>query len=83
MDKKEHPRVSVTLATGISQKTCEQINLGYRDPRSITPSDYADRETEGILMVPQAGEVLYQLAHPPAWARPDVLETVTKNVDQV
>jgi lactate racemase len=83
VDKKEHPRVSVTLATGISQKTCEQINLGYRDPGSITPSDYADRETEGILMVPQAGEVLYQLAHPPAWARPDVLEAVTKNVDQV
>jgi hypothetical protein len=30
--------------------------------------DFADREDEGVLLVPQAGEVLYQLKNPPGWA---------------
>ena len=57
----EHPRVSVTLATGISAERCRRINLGYRDPASIDVAAWAGREDEGILMVPRAGEMLYRL----------------------
>ncbi len=68
-DGVEKPRITVTLATGISAETCREINLGYRDPASINPQDYADREDEGILYVPKAGEQLYKLKNPPAWQR--------------
>ena len=64
----ETPRAEVTLATQISEAKCRQINLGHRDPASITPDDYANREDEGILLVPHAGERLFRLANPPAWA---------------
>ena len=47
----------------------EAVNLGYRDPATIDPADYADREDEGILYVPKAGEMLYHLKQRPAWAR--------------
>jgi nickel-dependent lactate racemase len=64
----EHCRAQVTLATGISPEVCARINLGYRDPASIRPEDYANREDEGVLLVPKAGEMLFHLRHPPAWA---------------
>lgn len=64
----EKPRIAVTLATGISEDVCRAINLGYRDPSSINVADYADREDEGILYVPKAGEMLYRLKNPPEWA---------------
>jgi nickel-dependent lactate racemase len=64
----EKCRAQVTLATGIPEEVCRKINLGYRDPKSIHPDDYANREDEGILLVPKAGEMLYQLKNPPAWA---------------
>jgi nickel-dependent lactate racemase len=64
----EQCRVQVTLATAIPESTCRKINLGYRDPKSIRTDDYADREDEGVLLVPKAGEVLFQLEHPPKWA---------------
>jgi lactate racemase len=67
----ETPRARVTLATGISEEICRQINLGYRDPGSIRLQDYQNREEEGILLAPKAGEILYQLANPPAWAQGD------------
>ena len=57
----ETPRVQVTLATSIPKEECEVINLGYRDPDSINPDEWKDREDEGRLLVPQAGEVLYRL----------------------
>ncbi|MEA3365630.1 MAG: hypothetical protein U9Q79_08320, partial [Candidatus Hydrogenedentes bacterium] len=57
----EKPRVQVTLATSISKEECEAVNLGYRDPDSINPDDWKDREEEGLLLVPHAGEVLYRL----------------------
>jgi len=57
----EKPRFQVTLASGIPPEVCERINLGYRDPASINPADFADRESEGILLVPKAGEMLYRL----------------------
>lgn len=67
-DGVEEPRARVTLATGIPPETCRRINLGYRDPATIHVDDFADREDEGILLVRKAGEMLYQLKHPPAWA---------------
>ncbi|MBI5094394.1 MAG: DUF2088 domain-containing protein [Candidatus Hydrogenedentes bacterium] len=57
----EKPRVQVTLATGIPEAECRAINLGYRDPDSINPADWMNREDEGLLCVPDAGEVLYRL----------------------
>ena len=65
----EHCRVRVTLATGIPREVCESINLGYRDWRDIRVEDYVNREDEGVLYVPKAGEMLYHLRERPAWAR--------------
>jgi len=56
----ECPRIQVTLATGISPEICREVNLGYRDPASIHPDEWANREDEGILLVPHAGETLYR-----------------------
>ena len=57
----ERPRIQVTLATSIPREVCERVNLGYRDPRTVDPSAWADREDEGLLLVEEAGEVLYRL----------------------
>lgn len=65
----EQCRVKVTLATAIPEEECLAVNLGYRDPATINPEDYANREDEGILYVPKAGEMLYHLKQRPAWAR--------------
>jgi hypothetical protein len=51
----------VILATGIPEDVCREINLGYRDPKTIRKEDFANREEEGILFVPKAGENLYRL----------------------
>jgi nickel-dependent lactate racemase len=64
----EQCRVKVTLATGIPEATCRKINLGYRDPKTIRVEDFSNRETEGVLLVPKAGEMLYRLQDPPAWS---------------
>lgn len=64
----ENCRARVTLATRISPEKCRKINLGYRDPSTINPEDYANREDEGVLLVRKAGEMLYQLDNPPGWA---------------
>lgn len=61
----EKPRVRVTLATGIAKEICEKINLGYRDPDSIHPEEWMNREDEGYLYVPKAGEMLYRLKKNP------------------
>ena len=57
----EKPRARVILATGIPEDVCREINLGYRDPKTIRKEDFANREEEGILFVPKAGENLYRL----------------------
>ena len=62
----ETPRVTVTLATGIPEATCRKINLGYRDPASIDVAAWSGRESEGVLVVPRAGEMLYRLRRRPA-----------------
>jgi lactate racemase len=61
IDGIERPRIQVTLATGIPEQVCRALNLGYRDPASIEPADFANREHLGVLLVPHAGETLYRL----------------------
>ncbi|HID86964.1 MAG TPA: DUF2088 domain-containing protein [Anaerolineae bacterium] len=58
----ERPRIKVTLATGIPEERCRRIHLGYRDPDTIDPEAWADREDEGILLVRKAGEMLYRIS---------------------
>jgi hypothetical protein len=41
------------------------VNLEYCDPRSIRPEEWQGREHEGVLYVPQAGEILYRLKDDP------------------
>ncbi|HIJ65759.1 MAG TPA: DUF2088 domain-containing protein [Candidatus Hydrogenedentes bacterium] len=60
-DGVERPRIDVTLATAIPEDECRTVNLGYRDPATIDPDQWRDREDEGRLLVPHAGEVLYRL----------------------
>ena len=64
----EQSRVTVTLATGIPEAMCKQINLGYVDHRTIDIEDYADRENEGVFLERKAGERLYHLQQRPDWA---------------
>jgi nickel-dependent lactate racemase len=64
-DGVEKPRIDVVLATGIPEEVCHEINLGYMDPAGIDPAAYAHREEEGVLLVPNAGEVLYRLKDAP------------------
>jgi nickel-dependent lactate racemase len=65
----EKCRVKVTLATQIPPEMCAQINMGYRDPATIDIADFENREDEGILYVPKAGEMLYRLSDPPEWQK--------------
>jgi len=57
----ERARIRVTLATGIPEERCQRINLGYIDPTKIDPSEWENREDEGLLLVREAGEILYRL----------------------
>jgi nickel-dependent lactate racemase len=61
----EKPRINVVLATQMSEEYCRKINFDYRDPRSINIDEWKDREDEGILYVPNAGETLYLLKDNP------------------
>ena len=57
----EKPNVRVTLASRISAEDCAHLNLGYLDPAQIKVDDWKNREEEGILFVPKAGELLYRV----------------------
>jgi nickel-dependent lactate racemase len=57
---REEPRIQVTLATSIPEERCRRINLGYLDYRAIDVAEWEGREDEGILVVHNAGEVLYR-----------------------
>ncbi|MFP4548484.1 MAG: lactate racemase domain-containing protein [Fidelibacterota bacterium] len=61
----ETPRINVTLATGIPEEICHKVNLGYMNPDEINEEAWMDREDEGILYVPKAGEMLYRLKNDP------------------
>jgi nickel-dependent lactate racemase len=60
-DGVEEPRISVTLATRIPRERCVRVNLGYLDPDAIKLDEWREREDEGILLVPKAGEMLYRV----------------------
>lgn len=62
IDGVERPRVRVTLASRVPEDECRSLGLGYLDPDSVVVADWSDREDEGLLVVPRAGEVLYRLA---------------------
>jgi nickel-dependent lactate racemase len=62
----ESPRINVTLATGIPEERCRRINLGYLDPSSIKFDEWKNREREGVVIIPRAGEILYRLKQPSA-----------------
>jgi len=57
----EEPNVRVTLASKISSEDCSLLNLGYLDHTRINVNDWKDCEAEGILFIPKAGEMLYQV----------------------
>lgn len=58
---KECPRIQVTLASKISREDCQRLNLGYLDSATVNPTDWENREDEGVLLVPKAGEILYRV----------------------
>ncbi len=55
----ERPRINVVLATAIPEEVCRRINLGHLNPASVQPEAWAGRE--GVLVVPNAGEMLWRL----------------------
>ncbi len=57
----EYPRATVKLATRLSSEDCEKLELGYINPDEIDVSAWQNREDEGILYVPKAGEMLYRV----------------------
>jgi nickel-dependent lactate racemase len=57
----EKPRINVVLATKIPKKRCDKVNLGYMDTEKMNLSDYENKEHSGILLVPNAGEILHRL----------------------
>jgi nickel-dependent lactate racemase len=57
----EYPRIRVTLASRIPPEDCARLNLGYLNPDDIRIEDWQGRESEGVLYVPKAGEMLYRV----------------------
>lgn len=57
----ELPRAKVTLATQIPPEECAALGLGYLDPAEVDMAAWRDREDEGVLLVPKAGETLYRV----------------------
>jgi nickel-dependent lactate racemase len=55
----ERCRLTVTLATGISEQVVRAVNLNYRDPASIDVAAFED--DPGTFVVQQAGEDLFRL----------------------
>ena len=58
----ERPRVRVSFASRIPREVCEAAGIGYIDPATIDPADWRNRESEGVLLVERAGEMLYRVA---------------------
>ena len=51
----------MSLATRIPEERCRRVNLNYIDAASINMEEWRNREHEGVLVVPRAGETLYRL----------------------
>ena len=61
-ERGESGRISVTLATGISERLTREVGLGYLDPAAVDIAA-AERDPD-TLVVPDAGEILYRLGTP-------------------
>jgi nickel-dependent lactate racemase len=57
----ETPRINVTLATSIPEDVCRSVNLGYLDYRSIDIAEWKANQNAGLLVVENAGQLLYRL----------------------
>ena len=57
----ETPRITLTLASQVPRERCERLGLNWRDHASIDVDTWKDREHEGILFIPKAGEQLFKL----------------------
>lgn len=57
--KGEQLRITVTLATGISEARVKAMNLNYLDPNSINIAEF-EQDTD-TLVLPNAGEILCRL----------------------
>jgi len=58
----EIPRINVTLATSIPEDVCRSVNLGYVDYRSIDIPDWKNNQNGDLLVVENAGQLLYRLS---------------------
>ncbi len=56
----EKPNVRVTLSSKISPEDCARLNLGYLNPADVDVEAWKNREDEGLLFVPRAGEILFR-----------------------
>ena len=56
----EQCRITVTLATGISEERTRAMNLNYRDPATIDIDAFPKNDPD-YLFVPHAGEMLFRL----------------------
>jgi nickel-dependent lactate racemase len=61
----EIPNVRLILSSRIPAEDCARLNLGYLDPSQVNFDDWKDREGQGILFVPSAGEILYKVGLAP------------------
>jgi len=62
----ESPRITVTLATGISPERCARINLAYQNPAEVDLEEWSTDNAQPNRMVPRAGELLFRVGKPPA-----------------
>jgi lactate racemase len=61
LDGVERARITVTLASRIARAETEALGLTYHDPSAIDPEAWRGRESDGVLYVPKAGEMLYRV----------------------
>ena len=57
----ETPRIKVTLATSIPEERCRRLNLGYMIPEPSGWKTGRIAKTQGVKLIPRAGETLYRL----------------------
>ncbi len=57
----EKANMRVTLSSQVPPQDCARLSLGYLDSDDVNIDEWKDRESEGILFVPEAGEMLYRV----------------------
>ena len=58
----DHDRIEVIRYADIPRSECLNVYLGYLDPNETRVTEYADLKSEGVLLVREAGEMLYRSA---------------------